>query len=378
MHTDQKPGRTDPTCVPRHWPAALTRPPSDTGRAARPGIPRLSFAGLGTGGLRRGRSVVAVVAAALLAGGCGYPSFVVTPVQNASSLDEVEVVPGRGLFPGKVVVIGVEGTIANAPAGGLLTPTENPMSLFVQQLDRAAADDRVKAVVLRVNSPGGTVSASDAMYQLVRRFRAKTHKPVVTSGQEVVASGAYYLSCAADKIVAQPTTLVGSIGVIFETVNVKGTLDKLGVTTEAYKIAAHKDIGSPFRPATADERAIFQGLVDDYYTRFKAVVTTNRPIANSADLTQITDGRVYSGEAAARLGLVDRIGLLDDAIALAKNLAHAKDASVVAHRRPYGYGCSIYALADAPPPRADALKLELPGEATFLPGGFYYLWRPGL
>ena len=318
------------------------------------------------------------VASALAVAGCGAPSFLVTPVQNSSSLEETKVAPGHGLFPDKVVVIGVEGTLANAPAGGLLTPTENPVSKFVQELQKAADDRRVKAVVLRVNSPGGTVSSSDLMYQELKRFRAKTHKPVVASGQEVVASGAYYVSCGADRIIAQPTTLVGSIGVIFETVNLQGTLNKLGVTTEAYKSAAHKDIGSPFRPATDDERLIFQGLVDDYYARFKSVVTGNRPIAAAADFAQMTDGRVYSGAAAARLGLVDRVGLLEDAIALAKQLAHAKDAEVVTYRRPYGYGGSIYATDDVPAPRAaaDTMKLQLPDSATFLPAGFYYLWRP--
>ena len=329
--------------------------------------------------LRRARRPLALAVlamAAAVAGGCGVPSFLITPVQNASTLEEKDVAPGHGLFPDKVVVIGVEGTIANAAAGGLLTPVENPVSLFVQQLQKAADDSRVKAVVLRVNSPGGTVSASDAMYQILKRFRAKTHKPVVASGQEVVASGAYYISCGADKIVAQPTTLVGSIGVIFETVNLQGTLDKLGITTLAYKSAAHKDIGSPFRPATPDEQAIFQGLIDDYYARFKQIVTDNRPIPPTADFTQLTDGRVFSGAAAAKLGLVDQVGLLEDAIQSAKDLAHAKDAEVVAYRRPYGYGGSIYAVDEAPPPRADALKLQLPDSATFLPAGFYYLWRP--
>ncbi len=327
--------------------------------------------------LRPARQII-VSALISAATGCGAPSFLVTPVQNTSSLEETTVVDGSGLFPDKIVVIGVEGTLANAAAGGLLTPTENPVSKFVQELQKAADDDRVKAVVLRVNSPGGTVSSSDAMYQLLKRFRARTHKPVVASGQEVVASGAYYISCAADKIVAQPTTLVGSIGVIFETVNLQGTLGKLGVTTEAYKSAAHKDIGSPFRPTTDDERKIFQGLVDDYYARFKSIVTDNRPIPGTADFTQMTDGRVYSGEAAAQVGLIDQVGLLEDAIALAKQLAHAKDAQVVAYRRPYGYGGSIYASADVPAPRAaaDTLKLQLPDSATFLPAGFYYLWRP--
>ena len=329
-----------------------------------------------------GRSVAALAAAtslAVAAAGCGVGSFLITPVENASTLEEKQVQDGHGLFPDKVVVIGVEGTIANAAAGGLLTATENPVSLFVQQLDKAADDSRVKAVVLRVNSPGGTVSASDAMYTILKRFRAKTHKPVVASGQEVVASGAYYISCGADRIVAQPTTLVGSIGVIFETVNLKGTLDKLGVTTEAYKSAAHKDIGSPFRAPLPDEPPIFQGLVDDYFARFKGVVTDNRPIPPTADFAQMTDGRVYSGAAAAKIGLVDQVGLLSDAIDLAKTLAHSPDAQVVAYRRPYGYGGSIYATDEVPTPQASAantLRLQLPDEATFLPAGFYYLWRP--
>ena len=327
------------------------------------------------------RSLGWAVATSALTAGCGFPSVLLTPVQNTSTLEEQEVTAAPGLlplFPDKVVVIPVEGTLANVAAGGLLSATENPVSKFVQELDKAAADDSVKAVVLRVNSPGGTVSASDAMYQILKRFRAKTHKPVVASGQEVVASGAYYLSCGADKIVAQPTTLVGSIGVIFETVNLQGTMQKIGVTTEAYRSAAHKDIGSPFRPATDDERRIFQSLVDEYYARFKSIVTDNRPIPPAADFAQMTDGRVYSGQAAAAVGLVDQVGLLEDAIDLAKDLAHAKGAAVVMYRRPYGYGGSIYAATDAPTPRADAgtLRLELPEAATMLPAGFYYLWRP--
>ena len=322
------------------------------------------------------RSRLAGLAVTFILSGCA-PSFLVTPVQNTSTLEETTVTAGRGLFPDKVVVIAVEGTIANAAAGGLISATENPVSKFVQELDKAAADDAVKAVVLRVNSPGGTVSASDAMYQILKRFRAKTHKPVVASGQEIVASGAYYISCGADKIVAQPTTLVGSIGVIFETVNLEGSLGKLGVRTEAYRSAIHKDIGSPFRPTTDDERAIFQQIVNEYFDRFKSVVTSNRPIPATADFGQLTDGRVLSGDAAARVGLIDQVGLLEDAIALAKKLGKADGAAVVMYRRPYGYGGSIYAATDAPVPRSDnTLKIQLPEAATILPAGFYYMWRP--
>jgi protease-4 len=317
-----------------------------------------------------------VMAGSVLFAGCGTPSFLVTPVANSNKLEETTVAPGKGLFPDKVAIVEVEGVIANAKSGGLLEATENPVSLFTQELDKAADDSDVKAIVLRVNSPGGTVSASDAMYQILKRFKAKTHKPVVASIQEVGASGAFYVSCASDKIVAQPTSLVGSIGVIFETFNLEGTMFKLGIKPENYKSAAHKDIGSPFREPTEDEKQIMQGLVDEYYAKFKSIVTTNRPIANPADLPMITDGRVFSGTKAAELGLIDKTGLLEDAIDLAREMSHSPDAEVVEYKRPYGYGGSIYALNSAPTPKASVLQLELPEAATMLPTGFYYIWKP--
>jgi protease-4 len=318
-----------------------------------------------------------LIAGWTLAGGCGTPSFLITPVSNSNKLDETTVAPGKGLFPDKVAIVEVEGVIANAKSGGFLEATENPVSLFTQELNKAAEDSDVKAVVLRVNSPGGTVSASDAMYQILQRFKAKTHKPVVASIQEVGASGAFYVSCGADKIMAQPTSLVGSIGVIFETFNLEGTMFKLGIKPENYKSAAHKDIGSPFREPTEDEKVIMQNLVDEYYTRFKSIVTTNRPINNPADLPMITDGRVFSGTDAQKLGLIDKTGLLEDAITMARDLSHSPDAEVVEYKRPYGYGGSIYALNSAPTPKAaSVLQLELPEAASMLPTGFYYIWKP--
>jgi protease IV len=317
-----------------------------------------------------------LLAGLLLAAGCGTPSILLTPVDNTNKLEESTVVDGKGLFPNKIAIIELDGVISNARTGGLLGSGENPISIFTQELQKAADDSDIKAVVLRVNSPGGTVSASDAMYQMLKRFKEKTHKPVVASIQEVGASGAYYISCGADKIVAQPTSLVGSIGVIFETFNLEGTMAKLGVRPENYKSAAHKDIGSPFREPTPDEKEIMQGLVDDYYARFKSIVTSNRPITNMADFPMMTDGRVYSGDKAAELGLVDKTGLLEDAIQLAKDLSKQPNAKVVLFKRPYGYGGSIYAQTTAPTPKANVLQLELPEAASMLPTGFYYIWKP--
>jgi protease-4 len=312
----------------------------------------------------------------LLIGGCGTPSILLTPVDNTNKLEESCVMEGKGLFPDKIAIIELDGIISNSRTGGLLGSGENPISIFTQELQKAADDSSIKAVVIRVNSPGGTVSASDAMYQMLKRFKDKTHKPVVASIQEVGASGAYYISCASDKIVAQPTSLVGSIGVIFETFNLQGTMSKLGVQPENYKSAAHKDIGSPFREPTPEEKQIMQGLVDDYYARFKSVVISNRPIPNMADFPMITDGRVFSGDKAVEIGLVDKTGLLEDAIQLAKDLSKQPDAKVVLFKRPYGYGGSIYADTSAPTPKANVLQLELPEAASMLPTGFYYIWKP--
>jgi protease-4 len=241
----------------------------------------------------------------------------------------------------------------------------------------ASRDNSVKAVVLRVNSPGGTVTASDTMYQLVKDFRRQTHKPVVASMQEVAASGAYYVSLASDKMIAQPTTVVGSIGVIFNTFDFSGTLDKIGAQANAIKSGTMKDIGSPFKHLTPEERAIMQGMVDEYYARFLDKVTTHRSLPSEPLRATLVDGRVFSGQRAKELGLIDDVGLLEDAIKTTRKMADAPGARVVMYKRPYGYRGSIYAETEVPQPQAasNVTKLELPG-AKMLPTGFYYLWNP--
>lgn len=313
-----------------------------------------------------------------LLSGCGTPSFLITPVSNSYELQELDVKPGSGWFSGKIAIIPLSGTLMNSKSGGLLTAQENPLSLFVQQLDRAAADDSVKAVVLRVNSPGGSVTCSDNMYDELMRFKQRTHKPVVASAQEVMASGAYYVSCASDKIVVDPTSIVGSIGVIFESFDVVGTMQKLGVESHAIKSAPLKDMGSPFTKLSPEARAVMQGMVDEYYARFKAIVQSHRHIGNSDVFSLVTDGQVFSGERAVKLGLADRTGELEDAIELARQLARAPGASVIMYKRPYGYEGSIYADTAVPVPDAHEMNLNLPAASALLPTGFYYLWQPSL
>jgi protease-4 len=324
--------------------------------------------------------LVALVLASIclsLAGGCGVPSFLITPVQNTNRLEEHVVREGKGWSPPKIAIIEIEGMLMNMKTGGFMQPTENSVSRFTQEMERAGADPEVKAVVLRVNSPGGTVTASDIMYQTVRQFKEKTKKPVVAALQDVAASGAYYVACSADKIVAHPTAVVGSIGVIFNTMNFQGTLDKIGAKVEAIKSGPLKDMGSPFRELDPQSRAVMQGMVDEYYSRFVAVLTENRPIKDDQTRKLTTDGRVFSGVRAVELGLADKTGLLDDAIAEAKALSGAATAKVIIYKRPYGYSGSIYASTDATPkPETNVTLLKIPGVVDPLPMGFYYLWNP--
>lgn len=315
---------------------------------------------------------------ALALTGCGNPSFLVTPVYPSANLEEIAVQPpppdarGRG---GKIAIIQLEGLLLNARTGGLLQAQENPVNRFAESLDRAASDPEVRAVVLRINSPGGAVTASDTLYDEVTRFRKTTGKPIIASIQDLGASGAYYVACAADTIIVQPTSVVGSIGVIFQTLNVSGTMSRIGVTSDAIKSGPNKDAGSPFTPMTADQRQIFQSMIDDFYTRFKNIARSRPGNHTLTDETIAFDGRVMAGERAVALGLADQTGNLHDALALARSKSNAPRARAVMYRLPFSEQGSIYASTPVPTPSANIHTLKLPGLSD-LPPGFYYLWEP--
>lgn len=317
-----------------------------------------------------------IIVLAVFLVGCSPPSVLLTPVFDTAKLKEETLQPGRGFGGGKIAIIEVEGLLANAQIGGaFLGPRENNLSLFTQQLERAEADRNVKAIVLRVNSPGGTVTCSDAMYELVRRFKQRTGKPVIASCQEVAASGAYYVSCAADTIVAQPSSVVGSIGVIFSSFNVEGTMSLIGVKPETVKSGRLKDMASPFKPLAGEERQIVQNMIDEYHRKFISVVQNGRKLTDDPGITDKTDGRIFTGEQAKQLGLIDELGLLEDAISLARSRANAPGAKVIMYKRPYGYSGSIYATQDLPPMQAGGWNVPIP-QSLALPNGFYYLWQP--
>ncbi len=339
--------------------------------------------------IRAGFLAAATLASAGLAG-CGDRTIRVDIIPTQEDL-EPQVIESSGadaFTSDKVAMITVSGLIANAHGGGILSEKPNPVSDFREALDAAAKDSSVKAVVLRINSPGGTVTASAMMYSDLLNFKKKTGKPVVTCMMDLCASGGYYLSCASDYRIAYPTTITGSIGVIMETVNINGTLKKIGVATESVKSAQNKDMGSPFKPIAGDmdhplsdnDRALLQAIVDQFYAGFKGVVKASPNHIKDADWTMLTDGRVVTGKDAVGYGLIDQTGDLDAAIEKAKEMAHISKAKVIIYSRSDSSKGSIYAEAASGAPGASQtvnmlnVNLDLgdlvpKGESQFL-----YLW----
>jgi protease-4 len=308
--------------------------------------------------------------------GC-FNGLLLTPVHTSSPVEETVISDAKRplLCRDKIAIIDVEGMILNAKTGGLLGNGDNMMSLFRERLDEAKKDRHVKAVVLRINSPGGAVTASDIMYQDLINFRKDTGKPVVASMMDTAASGGYYIAMAADRIYAHPTTVTGSIGVIMSLYNASGLSRILGVKSNPIKSGPNKDLGNPLREMTDEERTILQGMVDGFYDQFVQVVARGRGLPEER-VRALADGRIYTGLDAQKLGLVDEVGYLEDAIACAKALACVKDAKIVAYDRCAGYRGSIYAGMPKIPSEI-SIKLDVP----FVPnrGGavFLYLWEPG-
>ncbi|MCG8511978.1 MAG: signal peptide peptidase SppA [Rhodospirillales bacterium] len=318
--------------------------------------------------------------------GCGPVTFVVGLSPGRQQLRETVVVEDAKAERNQVAIIDVSGLLVNMRRPGLLEEGENPVSLLHEQLNRAASDSNVKAVVLRINSPGGTVTASDAMHREVDRFREQTGKPVVALMMDVAASGAYYVACASDEIVAYPTAITGSVGVIIQTISVKPALTRIGVETEAIVSGPNKEAGSPFANMSEQHRAVLQELVDDFYARFTDVVRENRRKIAAENFAMLTDGRVVSGEDAAQYGLVDHTGDIYDAFARAKVLAKIDRAKLVRYHRPLEHVASPYAVTGAQAgtgsPRTQVNLVQF-NMADQLPGfdgpvGFYYLWQPNL
>jgi protease-4 len=320
----------------------------------------------------------------LCVAGCGQRLTVgLTPADRSVRAQTVR--EAEGWRSPRVAIVDVSGLMVNAERGGLLRPGDNPVARLDEELRAAADDERVVAVVLRINSPGGGVAASQMMHERVVDFRQRTGKPVVSLMMDVAASGGYYVACAGEPMMAHPGTVTGSIGVVMQTLSVADGLSRIGVEPVALVSGPNKTAGSPLSRLTPEQRATLQAVVDEFYGQFLDVVRAARPGLTGEAFTTATDGRVVSGTHALRLGLVDRLGGLDDALAEARELAGVDSADVVIYRRPDEFAASPYASARPVMSRAagpatidqsrSLLRLDL-GLGNTDDAGFYYLWHP--
>jgi protease-4 len=312
---------------------------------------------------------LALLLVGLSASGCTF-NFTLLPGQGP--LQETQV---GGTGAAKVLLIEVSGMISSQEKDGLI-PAPSLLARIKEQLAKATQDDQVKAIVLRINSPGGTVTASDIIHHELKAFKASKKIPIVASIMDLGTSGGYYIAAAADTVLAHPSSVTGSIGVIMLTINARGLLEKVGVEATAVTSGPRKDMGSPFRVMTPEERAIFQGLIDSFYQRFLTIVQEGRPQLQMEQIKKLADGRIYTGDQAKAAGLVDDLGYLEDAIELAKKKAKLPEARVVTYQRPGEYSNNIYSKLLAPGPLAGFADLDI---MALVRGGtpqFMYLWMP--
>lgn len=251
------------------------------------------------------------------------------------------------LIAGSVVIIGLAFLVVNLALNGgdrlTLSPLAGRVGLveivgeiddpepIVDQLDRMERDTSIRAVVVRLDSPGGGVAASQEIYESVKKLRDQGKKPVVASMGGVAASGAYYVACAADSIVANAGTLTGSIGVIMTFPNTEDLFRKVGIRFETIKTGKYKDIGTMWRPMTDEERKLLQDVLTNVYDQFIDTVVEGRALARE-DVLPYADGRIFSGDQALEYGFVDRLGDLDDSIRLAGEMAGISGQPVVVRK----------------------------------------------
>lgn len=312
----------------------------------------------------------------LIAAGCAAPRIILIG-DDSVPLKEYTL---QGTEKGKVLVIPVKGKISDDLKLGLLQDKPSMVQEFISQLRKAEKDRQIRAVILKIDSPGGSVTASDLLYHEIAEFKKRTGKKVVAALMNIAASGGYYIALPADAIVAHPTTLTGSVGVIFLQPKVTGLMEKIGVGVVVSKSGKNKDMGSPYRPTTAEEKKLMQALTDRLGQRFLTLVQQNRKL-DKKTLAEIATARVYLAEEALQLKLVDQIGYLGDAIGTAKDLAELPpDAKVVVYRRVEYPDDNLYNTRTSweGGRRLALIDLDLPASMSNLRTGFYYLWPSAL
>ena len=277
----------------------------------------------------------------------------------------------------KILLLDISGLIGTSMSQGIFDREGDVLSQVYFRLKKAAEDNMVKGVILRLDTPGGEVTASDIIYHEILNFKQRTGIPVLALMMGLTASGGYYIASACDYLIAHPSTLTGSIGVISLFPNLEGLFEKVGIQVQVIKSGELKDSGSVFRQMKPGERDVFQKIIEEYHQNFQDVVYENRKNHLSLeDLKKIADGRVLTASQALEAKLIDEIGYFDTALKTILDFASLPEAKVISYTYFPKRKTNIYATN---------LKSESPLESVSfrevvqsLKSGFYYLWHPQL
>lgn len=296
------------------------------------------------------------------------------PLKDESPLSAMLVAGGKGKGQaGKLALIDVDGLLINENLTGPLSAGENPVDLFREKLAQVADDGGYKGVVLRINSPGGGVTACDIMRRELVAFKSKSGLPVVACLMDLGTGGAYYLASAADRIVAHPTSLTGGIGVILNLYNLEDALNQFNVVGVPVKAGKNIDLGTPIHPLGEEQRELLQQIANDFHERFRKVVLESREGVKDED---VFDGRILTATQARKAHLIDQVGYLDDAILAAGDLC-GTDANTAVYllHRPRDKARSVYSITPNQP--LDLLgMMNIPGADRSRLPTFLYLWQP--
>ena len=286
-----------------------------------------------------------------------------------------EIVVEEGSAVEKILLIDIDGPISNRPKKTLVgfRSDTGMVDRIREILKKAEKDKNIKGILLRVNSPGGTVTSSDIIYHEIKSFKERFKVKVYVSVIDVAASGGYYVALAGDSIMVHPTSLVGSIGVLALKLNLESLMDKVGVEWEVVKSSKKKDFMSPFRPLTKEERVLFQETIDRYYDRFVDLVVLNRDGLDVKEVRALADGRVYNARQALNNHLVDSIGYLKDLVELAKKELDQPDLKVVTYSRPREYKSNYYSSMGSTP-KINLINLDLGFAWNQISPQFLFLW----
>jgi protease-4 len=287
-------------------------------------------------------------------------------LEQPKKFEEQVVVEGSG--SGKIAIIPLDGIIAYGAQGSLGDSLVEDLKAAFRQ---AEEDPSIKAVVMSVDSPGGEVTASDAIYHEIQRF-AK-HKPVVYFMNSLGASGAYYASCGATWVMCNETTFTGSIGVIISTLNYRELFGKIGLQSVVFKSGKFKDMLNGAREMTPEEQAYIEGLVMQTYGKFVGIVAKSRKLDEAALRAGVADGRILSGTDAYREKLVDQLGYVEDAYSKARELGGAPDASVVLYKRSFSFSNFVQLFSQSSQAKTNVQIDLLQGMPQLSPGRVYLL-----